>query len=162
MEIELLNLSLLNFVDSPGDHRLLMVDVSTRSVLCGHLNKICRPVSRRLVMSQTKSVSRYNKTVKEQCTIHRIQEGMDAVDKMTKYCGHPSPKWLETSMLKLYAQLTEIRKYAEKTCRKILAPACKFSPAIKMWYDRIPEYKQLIKLKEGKTSKARKPDKGSG
>ena len=62
---------------------------------------------------------------------------MDGVDKMTKYCGYPSPKWLETSMLKLYAQLIEIRKYAEKMCRKILTPACKFSPTIKMWYDRI-------------------------
>ena len=32
-ELEILNLSMLNFVDSPGDHRSLLLDVSTRSML---------------------------------------------------------------------------------------------------------------------------------
>jgi len=58
-------------------------------------------------------------------------------------------------MLKLYSQLTEIRKHAEKKCRKILTPVSKFSPTIRMWYDRNHVYKQLIKLKEGKSTKAR-------
>jgi hypothetical protein len=58
-------------------------------------------------------------------------------------------------MLTLYAQLTEIRRYAEKKCRKILTPDSEFSPTIWMWYNRIHVYPQLIKLKEGKTNKAR-------
>ena len=66
-ELEILNLSMLNFVDSPGDHRSLLLDVSTKSMLGEHLNTICRPVSRRLVMSQRDSVKRYNRIVKEQC-----------------------------------------------------------------------------------------------
>jgi hypothetical protein len=69
--------------------------------------------------------------------------------------NHPSLKWLEKKILNLYAQLTEIRRYAEKKCRKILTPDSKFSPTIRMWYDRIHAYQQLIKLKEGKTNKAR-------
>jgi hypothetical protein len=88
-EIEILNLSMLNFVDSPGDHRSLLFDVSTRSMLGEYTNSICRPVSRRLVMSQKDSVKRYNKIVQEQCLIHRIQERLDAIDKMTKYCSYP-------------------------------------------------------------------------
>jgi hypothetical protein len=113
-EIEILNLSMLNFVVSLGDHRSLILDVSTRSLLGKHLNKICRPVSRRLVTSQKSLVTRYNKIFKKQCLIHRIQEHMDAIDKMKKYCGYPSPKWLESKMLKLYPQLTEVRRYVEK------------------------------------------------
>jgi hypothetical protein len=74
---------------------------------------------------------------------------------MTRYCGYPSPQWLEKMMKVIHVQLTEIRKYAEKKCRKILTPHCEFSPTIKMWYDRIHVYMQLIKLKEGKTHKAR-------
>ena len=146
---------MLNFVDSPGDHRSLLLDVSTRSMLGEHLNAICRPVSRRLVMSQKDSVKRYNKIVKEQCSIHRIQERLDAIDKMTKYCGYPSPKWLEKMILTLYAQMTEIRRNAEKKCRKIHTPISEFSPTISMWYDRIHVYLQLIRLKEGKTKKVR-------
>jgi hypothetical protein len=87
-EIEIINLSMLNFVDSPDNHRSLLLDVSTSSMLGEHLNKICRPVSQRLVTSQVQSVERYNKIFKEQCSIHRIQDCMDAINRMTKYCGY--------------------------------------------------------------------------
>ena len=96
-----------------------------------------------------------NRIVQEQCSIHRIQERLDAIDKMTKYCGHPSPKWLEKMILTLYAQMTEIRRYAEKKCRKIHTPISEFSPTIRLWYNRIHVYLQLIRLKEGKTKKVR-------
>ena len=89
-KIEILNLSLLNFMDSPGDHRSLILDVLTRSMIGEHLNKICRPGCC-LVASQLKPVGRYNKIFKEQCDIHRIQERMNAIDKMTRYCGYLSP-----------------------------------------------------------------------
>ncbi len=58
-------------------------------------------------------------------------------------------------IIKLYKQMTEIRLYAEKKCRKILRPADNFSLTIHMWYDRIHAYLQLIRMKEGKTSNTR-------
>ncbi len=48
--------------------------------------------------------------------------------------------------------MTEIRVHAEKKCRKILWPDGNFSPTVKMWYDRIHAYLQLIRMKEGKTN----------
>jgi hypothetical protein len=45
---------------------------------------------------------------------------MDAVDKMTKYCGNPSPRWLCLMIIKLYKQMTKIRIHTKKKCRKIL------------------------------------------
>jgi hypothetical protein len=51
--------------------------------------------------------------------------------------------------------MSEIRVHAEKDCRKILRPESDFSPTIKMWYDRIHAYLQLIRLKEGKATNAR-------
>jgi hypothetical protein len=94
LEIEIVNLSMLTFADSPGDHRSLCFDISTRSLLGNFKHKICRPVSRRLVTSQQSSVKRYNEIVCKQFDIHRIVERMEAVDKMTRYCGYPSPGWL--------------------------------------------------------------------
>ena len=143
---------MLTFAESPGDHRSLIIDISTRSLLGEFRFKICRPVSRRLVTSQQQSVDRYNKIVRDQFDIHRIVEQLDAVDKMTRYCGYPSPKWLRSMIIKLYKQMTEIRVHAEKDCRKILRPESDFSPTIQMWYDRIHAYLQLIRLKEGKAS----------
>jgi hypothetical protein len=153
-EIEIVNLGMLTFVESPGDHRSFIIDISTRSLFGEFRFKICRPVSRRLVTSQQQSVVRYNKIVREQFEIHHIVTRLDAVDKMTRYCGYPSPNWLRAMIIKLYKQMTEIRVHAEKDCRKILRPESNFSPTIQMWYDRIHAYLQLIRLKEGKVSNA--------
>jgi hypothetical protein len=142
---------MLNFAESPGDHRSLLFDVSTRLLLGEFRYKICHPISRQLVTSQADSVRRYNKIVREQFEIHRIVERMDAVVKMTRYCGYPAPRWLQAMIIKLYKQMTEIRIHAKKRCRKILCPECNYSPTIQMWYDRIHAYLQLIRIKEGKT-----------
>jgi hypothetical protein len=50
-EVEIDNLSMLNFAESPGNHRSLLFDISPRSLLGKFRYKICRPVSRRLVTS---------------------------------------------------------------------------------------------------------------
>jgi hypothetical protein len=78
-------------------------------------------------------------------------ERMDAVNKMTANTGNPSPRWLRLMIIKLYKQMTKIRIYAKKGCRKILRPESDISPTVKMWYDRIHAYLQLIRMKEGKT-----------
>ena len=147
-------MGMLTFAESPGDHRSFIIDISTRSLFGEFRFKICRPVSRQLVTSQQQSVVRYNKIVREQFEIHCIVERLNAVDKMTRYCGYPSPNWLRAMIIKLYKQMTEIRVHAEKDCRKILWPESNFSPTIQMWYDRIHAYLQLIRLKEGKASNA--------
>jgi hypothetical protein len=104
-----------------------------------------------LVTSQESLVRRYNKIIREQFSIHRIKEHLNAVDNMTRYCGYPSPPWLRSMIIKLYKQMTEIWIHAKKHCRKILRPDDDFSPTIQMWYDRIHAYLQLIRMKEGKT-----------
>ena len=141
---------MLTFAKSPGDHRSLCFDISTRSLLGEFRFKICLPVSRQLVTSQQASVTQYNQIVMEQFKTHQILERLDAVNKMTRCCGYPSPSWLRAMIIKLYKQMTEIRVHAEKKCRKILRPESDYSPTVQMWYDRIHEYLQLIRLQEGK------------
>jgi hypothetical protein len=101
-EIEIVNLGMLKFVESPGDHRSFIIDISTRSLFGEFRFKICQPVSRRLVTSQHQSVVKYNRIVREQFEIHRIVKRLNAVDKLTRYCGYPSPNWLRAMIIKLY------------------------------------------------------------
>jgi hypothetical protein len=150
-EIEVLNVCMLLFLDSPGNHRAFIIDISTRSILGEFCYKVCRPVSRRLITSQQHSVDKYNRMVQEQFVRHRIVERLEAVDKMTHYCGFPSPNFLRAMIIKLYQQMTEIRVHVEKKCRKVLRPNSNYSPTVHMWYDRIHTYLQLICMKEGKT-----------
>ncbi len=155
LEIEIVNLCMFTFVESPGNHRSLCFDISTRSRLLGKFRyKVCQPVSRRLVTSQQSSVTRYNEIVRDQFELHHIVERLDAVDRMTRYCGTPSLGWLRAMIIKLYKQMKEIRVHTEKKCRKILRLESGVSPTIQLWYDRIHAYLQLICLKEGKTKNA--------
>jgi hypothetical protein len=136
-EVEIVNRSMLNFAESPGNHRSLLLNISTRSLLGKFRYKVCHPVSRRLVTLQAVSVKRYNKIVRVQFEVHRIVERLDAVDKMTRYCGNLSPRWLRLMIIKLFKQMTKIRIHAEKRCRKILQPESNFSPTVQVWYNRI-------------------------
>ncbi len=45
-EVEIVDLSMINFAESPGNHRSLLFDISTRSLLGEFRYNICRPVSR--------------------------------------------------------------------------------------------------------------------
>ncbi len=102
LEVEIVNLCMLTFVESPGDHRSLCFDISTRSFLGKFRYKICRLVSQRLVTSEPSSVKRYNEIVHEQFETHCIVERLDAVDKMTHHCGYLLPGWLCAMIIKLY------------------------------------------------------------
>jgi hypothetical protein len=82
-DVEIVNLCMLTFSESPGDHGSLCFDISTQSILGKLCFKICRLVSQRLVTSHQDSVRRYNKKVHEQFEIHWILERLGAVDKMT-------------------------------------------------------------------------------
>jgi len=130
-EIEIVNLGMLTFAESPGDHRSFIIDISTRSLFGEFRFKICRPISRRLVTSQQQSVVRYNKIAREQFEIHRIVERLDAVDKMTRYCGYPSPYWLRAMIIKLYKQMTEIRVHAERAVKKSYGQRATLAPLYK-------------------------------
>ncbi len=88
-EVEIVSLSMLHFAKSPEDHRSFLFDVSVKSLLGVYKYKVCRPVRCRLVMSQEALVKRYNEIVLKQFKIHRIEERLDAVDKMTRYCRYP-------------------------------------------------------------------------
>jgi hypothetical protein len=55
-EVEIVNLRMLTFVESPGVHRSLLFDISTHSLLGEHKYKVCHQVSQWLVTSQPSSV----------------------------------------------------------------------------------------------------------
>ena len=76
-EVEIVNIAMLNFAESPGNHRSLLFDITTRSLLSKFRYKVCPPVSRRLVTSQKDSVKRYNEIVREHFEVHRIVERME-------------------------------------------------------------------------------------
>ncbi len=111
-EIEIVQLGMLLFVESPGYHRSFIIDISTHLLLGDFRHKVYRPVSRRIVTLQQQSVYRYNQIEQEHFDTHQIVERLNAVNKMTRYCRHSSPNWLRDVITKLYKQMLEIRVHA--------------------------------------------------
>jgi hypothetical protein len=63
LEIEVLNVCMLPFLDGPGNHRAFIIHISTRLLLGEFCYKVCCPVSHCLIMSQQSLVNEYNRIV---------------------------------------------------------------------------------------------------
>jgi hypothetical protein len=112
-EVEIVNLFMLTFAESPGEHRSLCFIISHCSLLGKFQYKVSPPVSWRLVTSQPSLVRTYNEIVREQFEIHCIEEQLDAVDKMMCYCENPLPVWLHAMIIRLYRQMKK-SEYMQK------------------------------------------------
>ena len=111
--MEVTSFCMLPFINSPGNPRAWVIEVSTRSIIGEHLRKIDRPAGRRVVMSNHKAMRRYNEIIKEQFGIYVIKERLNVVDNLTRICGRPGPTWLTSMIIKLYKHMDEIRIHAE-------------------------------------------------
>ena len=69
-EIEVLNVCMLPFLESPGDHRAFIIDILARSLLGKFRYKVCRPVSRCLITSQQELVNKNSRIVNDQFSQH--------------------------------------------------------------------------------------------
>ena len=149
-DVEIVGLTQLNFLESCGDHRSCIFDITTRSFIGEFQHKIVKPVARRVTTKQPSSIAEYNRIVEEQFSIHRISARMDAIERLLDTCGKPTPPFLRQFINTIHRQIDEIRTHAERKCRKIHRCALEFSPPVQYWWNRAQAYKRLIAHKEGR------------
>ena len=65
-ELEVMSIMILPFDESIGDHRTMIIDISTRSAVGQQQYKIVRPEARRLVTKNKKATDKYLTFVKQQ------------------------------------------------------------------------------------------------
>ena len=71
-DLEIVSTVQLSFHESVGDHRSVLVDISTRSAI-GELGfKIVQPKARKLSSSNEKRSAQYRKYVEEQLELHQL------------------------------------------------------------------------------------------
>ena len=149
-DVEIVGLTQLNFLESCGDHRTCIFDVTTRSFIGKFQNKIVRPTARRVTTKQPSSIAEYNRLVEQQFEIHRIPQRMEAIEGLLAKCSKPTPPFLRQFITTIHKQIDEIRIHAERRCRRIHKCALDFSPPVNYWWCRAQAYKRLIAHKEGK------------
>ena len=146
-DIDVTNFLSLSFHESVGDHRTMIVEITTSSAIGRHQGKIVRPSTRRLTLRQYGAAASYNKSLHTQLKCHDIQKRISSLRSQIQISPRPLPGDLATACECLHKQIGQMRIHAERTCRKIARPALEFSPPVQYWYDRAHAYKALIRLK---------------
>ena len=128
-----------------GDHRMLVIDVTTTSLVGFQPQPIKHPKARRLNSRTPGAKKAYNKKLDSLFTRHKL------VDKLAE--AHQSGLTTESLQLVL-DKLDEISKEcmvnAEKCCRKIRNGKIPFSPEASLWIKRCQFYHSLLRFWAGK------------
>lgn len=147
-DIEITGFSSLSFHESVGDHRSMIVEISTRSAIGTFQGKIVRPTSRRLTTKQPGAIQAYNNQLQRQFTSHRIPERLSTLLDSASTL-HPVDNAIACRIRNIHTEIDEYKTNAEAGCRKITKPALPYSPAVTFWYDQIHAYQTLIRIKSG-------------
>ncbi len=127
-DLDCCNLISLLFHESIGDHRSMIVELSSLSVLGQPQGSIVRPTSRRLTTKQPSSVLEYNAAFSAQCAAHNIHLRTTELMGTVQQEGFPVSTATSQQILTLHTQMDQIKAHAESVCQKILKPESPFSP----------------------------------
>ena len=144
--LEIGGFKILSFSESVGDHRTMIFDVSTRSLIGIFEHHVVRSGCRRL-NCKTSSLSKYNAILERLMATHRMEERLDEIIEAVVN-DRPTPAQ-QAKMEALDKQFVELQKHAERKCRKIIKPELEFSSKVKLWHERMQAYKGLIRWKKG-------------
>ena len=109
-----INMLSLSFCESAGDHKTVIIEISTRATIGQFQSNIVRPSTRHLTTKQPVTMDSYNVIVEEQFKRHRIVKRLEALPRSAKHRHR-------------------IGFHAEPKCRKLLKPNMEFSPTIQYW-----------------------------
>jgi len=129
-DIDITNFLALSFHESVGDHRTMIVEITTSSAIGKYQGNIVRPSSRRLTMRQPRAVEAYNTEMERQLQIHNVEKRIDILREKIAQSEQPIPSHLADECSKIHAQIAQLRIRSERGCRKILKPALEYSPPI--------------------------------
>ena len=135
-DLDVTNFLALSFHESVGDHRTMIVEITTSSAIGRFQGNIVCPTSRRLTLRQPRSVQAYNDEMDRQLKQHNIAQRIARLrDEVARSETLPSSD-LALRCTRLHSQIAQMRIHSERVCRKLLKPALEFSPPIQFWYNR--------------------------
>ena len=150
-DIETTNFLSLSFDESVGDHRTMILEVSTASTIGHYQGNIVRPSARRLTTKQPRVLAAYTSRLEQQYQVHRISERLNGL--LCRATGTDETIAADTDLShaiqSIYSEMDQYRINAESCCRKIAKPTLSYSPSISFWYDQIHSYRVLIRIKSG-------------
>lgn len=117
--VEITQWPMLPWIESVGDHRTWVVEITLRSMLGPNLMKVQRSIARRLVTTNYMALRNNNIMLKKMYEEHGIVGKLKNLIKMSdNYHGKP-PDWLAAKIEKLHKEVDDYRIHAEKSAGKL-------------------------------------------
>jgi len=114
-DLEVSALVQLSFHEGLGDHRTVLVDVTTQFAIGKHEFRVVRPEARRLNSTNTRVRSRYIAHLEGQMAIHRMPDQLEVCGR--SITGFPTTEADKNSMQRLDTQMEEMQRGSKTQCR---------------------------------------------
>ena len=138
----------LSFHEGVGDHRTVIVDVSSRSLIGKDKFKICRLLARRLSSTNHACALRYISYVEKELSNRQLHQKL--CDISAKLHANNNDITAREELNNIDRQTTEIQAAGEKQCRKLFMGKLPFSLPVSHWIHKKWAYKALARLATGK------------
>ena len=147
-ELEIVSSLQLSFHEGVGDHRTVLVDITSRSLLGQDKFKILRPAARRLNSSDKTSTERYVKYVEKELERRNLHDKLCQVSFQLSLNNNDCTA--RRSLEHIDRQTIEIQTAGEKKCRKICAGPIAFSLPVSYWVHKKWAYQALARVADGR------------
>ena len=147
-EIEITATMQLSFHEGVGDHRTVIVDISSRSLLGKYDFKVCRPVARRLTTSNAPAMKRYIDHVETELVSRNLHNRLCDVSYTLSLNNQDTTALREMELID--HQTVEIMAAGERRCQKIFHCNIPFSLPVAHWVHKKYAYEALDRVATGK------------
>ncbi len=144
----------LSFHEGIGDHRMVIINVTTSSAIGKFERRVIPPQARCLATRNKNSVKSYLKFVTIECRWHRLQQRLDKIStEIHQGAGFPGH---QEELEQIDVQKSNIQCSCECRCRKIIKPLLPFSPQVQRIDVRRHTYVNMVAWhKRGKPHKGK-------
>ena len=149
-DLEIVATLQLSFHEGVGDHRTVLVDVSSRSMIGKDSFKIVRPTARRLTLANKKYVEKYIKVLERKIIEHKLCQRLNECARIL--ADDPTNNDAREHLEIIDNEVTEYQRFAEKKCRKIYVQPLAFSLPVQYWVRRRWAYHGLLRLAQHRCS----------
>ena len=142
-DIEVTGVKMLSFHQSVGDHRTILIEASTRSMIGEDRFKVVRPQARRLSTSNRKAFRKYNVMLESKVEEHKLESRLE---RLAGLCvQYPVAEDVQKELEVLDQQTKELQVHCERKCRHIYRPELEFSGPVQEWNFRRRCYSDLLR-----------------
>ncbi len=128
-DLEVMSTLQLFFHKGVGDHRSVLVDITTKSAIGKQEFKVVHPHGRHLSSQNDRVRTKYLQHLERQMCTHRMVERLSACEQ--RISTYPAPADAIQNMQTLDMQMAEMQQGSERQCRIIYSTEMPFSKPVR-------------------------------